>query len=332
MNIQELLNEMQSFRESLEQPTKDLAAAPADMEKVEVDQINPKEPEVDAKGEKSVCDIVKALEDYQAELDKIKKEDPETKFEMIDNKDPMRECDALQKATEKQNRKEEIKKGINKRVKRPEVVEESVQDPEYTVLYRVKKTDEPVDDPYTFNNYNDAKYYFDAMKKDCPPEYYVQLNKLNKEEDMYDDICNTFDESMLDVANKTKKVDLEKVVKDQPETKEIELPEPEVDCKKEVEAAIEEPKEIKVEDIVKIEESVQDEVVAKYETVDGKHEIIRTSEGLYKNRYYLKEDGKARRTTRGVKNLPTAVGAMMKRFPEAVEIVDEQKPEPPETK
>lgn len=254
MNINELLDGFQSFKEELET--------------VDVQEINVKEPEIDAKGEKSISDIVKAFEDYQKDLDSIKEEDPELKFEMIDNKDPMQECDALQKATEKQNRKEEIKKGINKRVKRPEVQE----DPE------------PVD------------------------------------------------ESMLDVANKTKKVDLETVVKDQPETKEIELPEPEVDCKKEVEAAIEEPKEIKVEDIVKIEESVQDEVVAKYETVDGKHEIIRTSEGLYKNRYYLKEDGKARRTTRGVKNLPTAVGAMMKRFPEAVEIVGEQKPEPPETK
>lgn len=313
MNIEELLNGFQSFKEELET--------------VEVKEVEVIESEVDAKGEKTIADLVKAFEDYQTELDTIKAEDPELKFEMIDNKDPMQECDALQQATEKQNRKEEIKKGINKRVKRTEVVEESVQDPEYTVLYRVKKTDEPVDEPYTFDNYNDAKDYFDAMKKDCPPEYYVQLNKLNKEEDMYDDICNTFDESMLDVANKTDKVELEKVVIDNPETKEIELPEPEVDCEKEVAKAIEEPKEVKVEDIVKIEESVQDEVVAKYETTDGKHEIIRTSEGLYKNRYYLKENGKARRTTRGVKNLPTAVGAMMKRFPEAVEIT-----EPTETK
>lgn len=255
MNIEELLNGFQSFKEELET--------------VEVKEVEVIEPEVDAKGEKTIADLVKAFEDYQTELDTIKAEDPELKFEMIDNKDPMQECDALQKATEKQNRKEEIKKGINKRVKKPEVIEQ-------------------------------------------PVEESVEEN---------------IDESMLDVANKTDKVDLEKVVIDNPETKEIELPEPEVDCEKEVAKAIEEPKEVKVEDIVKIEESIQDEVVAKYETTDGKHEIIRTSEGLYKNRYYLKENGKARRTTRGVKNLPTAVGAMMKRFPEAVEIT-----EPTETK
>lgn len=250
MNIEELLNGFQSFKEELET--------------VEVKEVEVIEPEVDAKGEKTIADLVKAFEDYQTELNTIKAEDPELKFEMIDNKDPMQECDALQQATEKQNRKEEIKKGINKRVKK-HIEEEPQQE--------------------------------------------------------------SVDESMLDVANKTDKVDLEKVVIDNPETKEIELPEPEVDCEKEVAKAIEEPKEVKVEDIVKIEESVQDEVVAKYETTDGKHEIIRTSEGLYKNRYYLKENGKARRTTRGVKNLPTAVGAMMKRFPEAVEIT-----EPTETK
>ena len=104
--------------------------------------------------------------------------------------------------------------------------------------------------------------------------------------------------------------------------KEVKGKEPEVDCEKEVNKAVEEPKKVEVEDVVEIKESAEDTVVAKYETVDGKHEIIRTAEGLYKNRYFLKEDGKARRTTRGVKTLPTAVGALMRRFPEAQEIKD----------
>lgn len=241
MNIQELLNEMQSFRESLEQPTKDLAATPADMEKVEVDEINPKEPEVDAKGEKSVCDIVKALEEYQAELDKIKKEDPETKFEMIDNKDPMKECEGtLISDEEKAKRAEELKKTRGKRNTKP-------------------------------------------VEEDLKPEI------------------------------------------EEADVKEIK-PETEVDHEKEVKKAIEEPKQVELKDVLDkpMDESVSPEVVAKYETVDGKHEIVRTADGLYKNRYYLKEDGKARRTTRGVKNLPTAVGAMMKRFPEATEIVDQK--------
>lgn len=56
-------------------------------------------------------------------------------------------------------------------------------------------------------------------------------------------------------------------------------------------------------------------VVVTYD--DGKHEIIHTDNGYY-NRYNIK-DGKARFTTACVKNLPTAIGALKKRFPQAEE-------------
>ena len=70
----------------------------------------------------------------------------------------------------------------------------------------------------------------------------------------------------------------------------------------------------------KMESVAKDVVIAKYETKDGKHQIVRTADGLYKNRYFLSEDGKARRVTKGVKTLPTAVGALMRRFPKAEEV------------
>lgn len=217
MNIQELLETLKAYEcdgectcegectcgkkdkdESLNEE-KDLAAEPAKMEKDDTKEIKIVEPEIDTK------ELLKKLESFDFEvLDAIKEQDPEMQFEMIDGKQPLKECDKqLISDEEKEERTEELKKTRGKRLPKQESAPE-------------------------------------------PPE---------------------------------------------------------------------EPTE-------KIKESVEvkDEVVAKYETVDGKHEIIRTAEGLYKNRYFLKEDGNARRTTRGVKTLPTAVGALMKRFPEAVEI------------
>ena len=66
------------------------------------------------------------------------------------------------------------------------------KNPEYTVLYRQRNTDEPLE-PFEFDNYTSAKNYYETMKKDCPKEFYVQLNKFNKGQDMYDDIENTWE-------------------------------------------------------------------------------------------------------------------------------------------
>ena len=54
-------------------------------------------------------------------------------------------------------------------------------------------------------------------------------------------------------------------------------------------------------------------VVASFD--NGKHQIIKCKEGYY-NRYNIKE-GKARIVTGKVNNLPTAIGALKKRFPES---------------
>lgn len=215
----------------------DLATEPADMETMETKEIEIKEPEVDTK------ELLRKLEDFDLSvLDAIKEQDPEMQFEMIDGKQPLKECDTqLISDEEKAARAEELKKTRAKRNTKPEEVVEQVID------------------------------------EDLKPEI------------------------------------------EDGSAKEIKAEPEQIDCEKEVKKAVEEPKEVKVEDIVK-NESVQDEIVAKYESKDGKHEIIRTAEGLYKNRYFLNEEGKARRTTRGVKTLPTAVGALMKRFPEATEI------------
>lgn len=56
-------------------------------------------------------------------------------------------------------------------------------------------------------------------------------------------------------------------------------------------------------------------VVASYD--NGKHEIVKCDKGYF-NKYNITE-GKARFTTKCVKNLPTAIGALKKRFPEAEE-------------
>lgn len=59
-------------------------------------------------------------------------------------------------------------------------------------------------------------------------------------------------------------------------------------------------------------------IVATYEDGDNKHQIVKLGD-FYINRYYVKGN-KARRTTKGVTTLPTAVMALMKRFPQAEEI------------
>lgn len=56
-------------------------------------------------------------------------------------------------------------------------------------------------------------------------------------------------------------------------------------------------------------------VIASYD--NGKHEIVKCDKGYF-NKYNITE-GKARFTTKCVKNLPTAIGALKKRFPEAEE-------------
>ena len=63
------------------------------------------------------------------------------------------------------------------------------------------------------------------------------------------------------------------------------------------------------------EESLNEDVVAKFD--GGKHEIVKCKEGYF-NRYNIKE-GKARFTTKCVESLPTALGALKKRFPKAEE-------------
>lgn len=62
-------------------------------------------------------------------------------------------------------------------------------------------------------------------------------------------------------------------------------------------------------------ESLHEDVVAKFD--GGKHEIVKCKEGYF-NRYNIKE-GKARFTTKCVESLPTALGALKKRFPKAEE-------------
>ena len=57
-------------------------------------------------------------------------------------------------------------------------------------------------------------------------------------------------------------------------------------------------------------------VVAKFD--NGRHEICKCAEGYY-NRYEIKE-GKARFTTKCVESLPTALGALKKRYPNAEEV------------
>lgn len=210
----------------------DLATKPAEMEKEETKEIKIKEPEIDTK------ELLKKLEDFDLSvLDKIKEQDPEMQFEMIDGKQPLKECDTqLISDEEKEARAAELKKTRSKR------------------------------------------------------------NTKQVEEDLKPEIKD----------GSAKEIKPEKV---------------ELDCEKEVKKAVKEPKKVDVEDIV---ESVKDEVVVKYESKDGRHAIVRTADGLYKNKYFLKEDGNARRTTRGVKTLPTAVGALMKRFPEAKEIKEEK--------
>ena len=73
-----------------------------------------------------------------------------------------------------------------------------------------------------------------------------------------------------------------------------------------------------VEQLIKsFDEALNESVVAKFD--NGLHEIVRTADGKYFNRYNIKE-GKARFTTRPVNSLPTALGALKKRFPEAEEV------------
>ena len=64
-----------------------------------------------------------------------------------------------------------------------------------------------------------------------------------------------------------------------------------------------------------LDESLNEDVVAKFD--GGKHEIVKCKEGYF-NRYNIKE-GKARFTTKCVESLPTALGALKKRFPKAEE-------------
>ena len=66
-----------------------------------------------------------------------------------------------------------------------------------------------------------------------------------------------------------------------------------------------------------IEESAQ-VVVATFD--EGLHEIVKCDKGYF-NRYNIK-DGKARFTTKCVESLPTAVGALKRRFPNASEDID----------
>ena len=56
-------------------------------------------------------------------------------------------------------------------------------------------------------------------------------------------------------------------------------------------------------------------VVVSYD--NGKHEIVKCDKGYF-NKYNITE-GKARFTTKCVKTLPTAIGALKKRFPDAEE-------------
>ena len=73
----------------------------------------------------------------------------------------------------------------------------------------------------------------------------------------------------------------------------------------------------KTKGLEKKDEALNESVVAKFD--NGLHEIVRTADGKYFNRYNIKE-GKARFTTRPVNSLPTALGALKKRFPEAEEV------------
>lgn len=66
----------------------------------------------------------------------------------------------------------------------------------------------------------------------------------------------------------------------------------------------------------KVTKKLNEEVVAKFD--DGKHEIIKCDKGYY-NRYNIK-NGKAKFTTKCVESLPTALGALKKRFPNAQEV------------
>ena len=68
-----------------------------------------------------------------------------------------------------------------------------------------------------------------------------------------------------------------------------------------------------------VKESAE-EVVARFD--EGKHEIVKCSNGYY-NRYNIK-DGKARFTTKCVESLPTALGALKKRFPKAEEVKEKE--------
>lgn len=61
---------------------------------------------------------------------------------------------------------------------------------------------------------------------------------------------------------------------------------------------------------------IVEEVVAKFD--EGKHEIVKCDKGYF-NRYNIK-DGKAGFTTQCVEALPTALGALKKRFPNAEEV------------
>jgi len=66
-----------------------------------------------------------------------------------------------------------------------------------------------------------------------------------------------------------------------------------------------------------IEESAQ-VIVATFD--EGLHEIVKCDKGYF-NRYNIK-DGKARFTTKCVESLPTAVGALKRRFPNASEDIN----------